>query len=88
MADQFDPYREALVVEVDTRWPEEYDNGRSPRCPEWAQYLHEHPEEASHLEYVRLPTGFCRRIVVTKNDIQRMEKSCSMQGLTVPRPKP
>ena len=26
MADKFDPYREALVVEVDTQWPEEYDD--------------------------------------------------------------
>ena len=26
MADKFDPYREALIVEVETQWPEEYDD--------------------------------------------------------------
>ena len=25
MADKFDPYREALVMELATIWPEEYD---------------------------------------------------------------
>ena len=34
--------------------------------------LHEKPEQASQLEYVRTHTGFCRRIVVTPEDIQRV----------------
>jgi hypothetical protein len=34
--------------------------------------LHEKPAQASQLEYVRTHTGFCRRIVVTPDDIQRV----------------
>jgi hypothetical protein len=34
--------------------------------------LHQRPEEAAQLEYVRTHTGFCRRIVVTPEDIQRV----------------
>lgn len=72
MADKFDPYREALVVEVDTQWPEEYDDWNLSQRSELGRRLHEHPEEASHLEYLRTHTGFCRRIVITADDIERM----------------
>jgi hypothetical protein len=34
--------------------------------------LHQRPQEASRLEYVRTHTGFCRRIVVTPADIERV----------------
>ncbi len=72
MADKFDPYREALVVEFDTQWPEAYDHWDLPQRSELSRRLHAQPEEASHLEYLRTHTGFCRRIVVTENDIERM----------------
>ena len=72
MADKFDPYREALVIEVDTQWPEDHDDCSLGQRSELSRKLHEHPEEASHLEYIRTHTGFCRRIVVTDNDIERM----------------
>ena len=71
MPDKFDPYREALVMETTTQWPE--DSELDPR--QRAQYellLHENPEEAAHLEYVRTHTGFCRNIVVTEEDLQRI----------------
>jgi hypothetical protein len=34
--------------------------------------LHAHPEQCAHLEYIRLHTGFCRKIVVTKADLARL----------------
>ena len=71
MADTFDPYREALVMETETEWPE--DTEMDPRRQaELEALLHEKPEEAAELEYVRTHTGFCRRIVVTVEDIQRI----------------
>ncbi|MCG8451517.1 MAG: hypothetical protein MI725_18275 [Pirellulales bacterium] len=71
MADKFDPYREALVMETETEWPEETDMDPR-RQAEMEVLLHQSPEEAAHLEYVRTHTGFCRRIVVTDEDLQRV----------------
>lgn len=72
MPDKFDPYREALVLETDTVWPEEYDSWDFDRREEIARRLHESPQEAANLEYVRTHTGFCRRITVTEADLQRL----------------
>ncbi|TWU30101.1 hypothetical protein [Bythopirellula polymerisocia] len=70
MADKFDPYREALVVETSTIWPE--NNEIDPeRQYHLSAALHAHPEEASNLEYVRVHSGFCRTIHVTEEDIER-----------------
>lgn len=71
MADKFDPYRESLVVEQTTLWPEDYEVDPHARLQLEAQ-LHESPDQATHLEYVRTHTGFCRRIVVTPEDIERI----------------
>ncbi|MCC7475117.1 MAG: hypothetical protein IT425_06950 [Pirellulales bacterium] len=72
MADPFDPYREALVVEVETRWPEEYDDWEPDERGRVERLLHDSPREAAQLEYVRTHTGFCRRIVITPDDIARV----------------
>jgi hypothetical protein len=72
MADKFDPYREALVMETETVWPEAYDAWDFARRDEIARRLQESPEEAANLEYVRTHTGFCRRITVTDADLQRL----------------
>jgi hypothetical protein len=72
MPDKFDPYREALVMEVETQWPEEYDEWELSERARVERLLHEHPEQAANLEYVRTHTGFCRRIVVTPEDIERV----------------
>jgi hypothetical protein len=72
MADKFDPYREALIVEVETQWPEEYDDWEPAERARVERLLHQSPDEASHLEYVRTHTGFCRRIVVTPEDLARV----------------
>jgi len=72
MPDKYDPYREALVVEVETQWPEEYDDWEPAERARVERLLHQIPEQAAHLEYVRQHTGFCRRIVVTPEDIARV----------------
>ncbi len=71
MADKFDPYREALIVETTTVWPEGTE--LDPRHQaDLESLLHASPEEADELEYVRTHTGFCRQIVVTQEDIERV----------------
>jgi hypothetical protein len=72
MADKFDPYREALVVETETRWPAEYDDWDPDERARIERLLHERPQEAAQLEYLRMHTGFCRRITVTPEDVQRV----------------
>ena len=72
MADKFDPYREALVMELATVWPEEYDAWEATDKARIESLLHASPEEASDLEYVRQHTGFCRQITVTAEDIERV----------------
>lgn len=72
MSDKFDPYREALVVETKTLWPEalaELDEAEKRRV---AEALHAAPEKASQLQYVRGHTGFCRQITVAEEDLQRL----------------
>lgn len=71
MADKYDPYREALVMETETIWPEESELDPQQQS-ELAALLHASPEEAGHLEYLRTHTGFCRRIVVTDADLERL----------------
>jgi len=71
MADKYDPYREALVMETKTIWPPELDDLEPTEKAELEQALHADPENASHLEYVRSHTGFCRQITVTSDDLER-----------------
>jgi zona occludens toxin (predicted ATPase) len=72
MPDKFDPYREALVVETNTIWPEEHSQLESSEKQRMEEALHADPRRCSHLEYVRMHTGFCRQITVTTEDIQRL----------------
>ena len=72
MPDKFDPYREALVMETQTVWPDEYDGMEASEKQRVAAALHDDPENCSNLEYVRTHTGFCRKITVTSGDIQRV----------------
>ncbi len=75
MTDDFDPYREALVVEAVTVWPEELADVDPAERGRVEQRLHAEPQEAADLEYVRLHTGFCRRITVTAEDLGRLRRS-------------
>jgi len=73
MPDVFDPYREALVMETLTVWPEEYDEMESADKTRLAELLHVDPEKCSALEYMRTHTGFCRQITVTPEDLVRVQ---------------
>ena len=75
MAKQFDPYREALVMETATAWPEAFDDWDPAQKARVEERLHADPEAATLLEYVRTHTGFCRRITVTPEDLKRIDVS-------------
>jgi hypothetical protein len=73
MADKFDPYREALVVETYTVWPEGLAGLTEDQQRDIEARLHADSAQAAELEYVRLPTGFARRITVTPQDLERVK---------------
>lgn len=72
MADAFDPYREALIMETETVWPAEYDHLELAEKSRIEAALHADPAACAHLEYVRLHTGFCSVITVTSADLDRV----------------
>ena len=72
MADKFDPYREALVMETNTIWPAEYDDLPPAEKQRLELQLHAKPDACTELEYVRTHTGFCRQITVTPADLARL----------------
>jgi hypothetical protein len=72
MANEFDPYREALVMEATTVWPEEYDDWEPADRYRVEAQLHADPAKAAALEYIRMHTGFRRQISVTPADIERL----------------
>lgn len=72
MADKFDPYREALVMETNTIWPAEYDDLPPGDKLRLEGQLHAKPDACGNLEYVRTHTGFCRQITVTPADVERL----------------
>jgi hypothetical protein len=75
MPNAFDPYREALVIEQTTIWPDSLEN--PPTTPADRErietLLHADPAKAAELAYIRLHTGFCRQITVTAEDMERLE---------------
>ena len=72
MANEYDPYREKLVVETLTHWPDEFDDWDLPNRLAAESKLHAEPENAADLDYIRQHTGFCRRITVTADDLARI----------------
>jgi len=72
MADKFDPYRERLVMETNTVWPEEFDDWEQADRRRVEEALHADPAGAAILEYVRTHSGFCRQITVTAEDVERL----------------
>jgi hypothetical protein len=73
MANAFDPYREALVVEINTIWPAEFDDLSPQEKATLEAKLHAAPKDAADLDYTRLHTGFCRDITVTADDLARVK---------------
>jgi len=74
MPDKFDPYREALIIETETVWSDELDELDSDQRNRISAQLHASPENATHLEYRRMHTGFCRAITVTSEEVQRLSE--------------
>jgi hypothetical protein len=74
MPDKFDPYREALVMETKTEWPAELAELDESERQRIAAALHADPAKASHLQYLRTHTGFCRQVTVTAEDVQRLTR--------------
>ncbi len=72
MANAFDPYREALVVETSTIWPDGFDDWEDADRDRLSDKLHAAPQQAADLDYVRMHTGFCRQITVTPGDVERL----------------
>jgi hypothetical protein len=72
VADTFDPYREALVVETHTVWPAELGPIPPAEQVQLEAKLHAKPQDCVGLEYVRVHTGFCRQITVSAADLQRV----------------
>jgi hypothetical protein len=72
MPNEFDPYREALVIEATTVWPDEYDDWEPMDRRRIEEQLHADPAKAAELDYVRMHTGFQRQITVTPSDIERL----------------
>jgi hypothetical protein len=73
VADKFDPYREAQVVEIDTVWPDELEYLDAQERAKIEAQLHADPAQCAGLEYVRVHTGFCRKITVTPADVERVQ---------------
>ncbi|NBU41936.1 MAG: hypothetical protein EBS51_14290 [Planctomycetia bacterium] len=72
MSNVFDPYREALVVEQHTIWPDAYEDWSTTDRRRIESLLHASPAEAADLDYVRQHTGFARVITVTPADLERL----------------
>lgn len=72
MPNTFDPYREALVVEQLTVWPDAYEDWSAGDRRRIEGLLHASPQEAAELDYVRQHTGFARVITVTPADLDRV----------------
>ena len=72
MPDKFDPYREALVIETETVWPDGCPVPAADR-PELEARLHAEPQSAADLQYVRLHAGFARKITVAEADLSRLD---------------
>jgi hypothetical protein len=72
MANEYDPYREALVVETNTLWPEAYDEWDDDLRYQVELKLHSEPKACKELRYDRMHTGFARVISVTPDDLARL----------------
>jgi hypothetical protein len=72
MSNVFDPYREALVVEQKTLWPDSCEDWSDADKARVAALLHASPREAAELDYLRQHTGFARVITVTTADLDRV----------------
>lgn len=75
MPNAFDPYREALVIEQTTIWPDSLENPPNAQAERERieRLLHAEPAKAAELAYIRLHTGFHRQITVAAEDLERLK---------------
>jgi hypothetical protein len=75
MANPFDSYRNALVVEQTTIWPESLSDAPAAASERERieKLLHAEAAQVAEMEYVRLATGFQRKITVTAEDLERVK---------------
>ena len=73
MATEYDRYRDALVIENYTHWPEELSHLDAAQRRKIEAQLHAEPAKAADLKYERLHTGFARVINVTPADVARVK---------------
>jgi hypothetical protein len=73
MPNTLDPYRESLVIETMTVWPDDLPDERQNELGRRRieLRLHADPAHAAELDYVRLHAGFIRRITVAAADLDR-----------------
>lgn len=72
MSNEFDAYREALVLEEETIWPDALEHLSADEKQQLEIQLHAAPREAAELTYTRTHTGFVRQITVTDADLARL----------------
>ena len=72
MPNEFDAYRDALVVEQATIWPDAFDDWEAADRAKVETALHADPKNCAELSYLRQHTGFCRQITVTEADLDRL----------------
>lgn len=72
VADKYDPYREALVMETETLWPAELAALPAAKKLQVEAALHAEPQSVAQLDYIRTHSGFCRKITVTQADVERV----------------
>lgn len=70
---EYSDYRNHLVVERKTVWPQDVPVTEGERGAIAAK-LHANPKDAAVMSYVRCPTGFVQQITVTKEDLDRIGK--------------
>lgn len=75
MAEPMDPYREALVVESKTVWPDDVQQPDASQREQIEARLHAEPQLAAELDYFRVHSGFCRQITVRPADLERLKGS-------------
>ncbi|MCC7084518.1 MAG: hypothetical protein IT427_05885 [Pirellulales bacterium] len=72
MSNEFDPYREGLVMEQITIWPDEFDDWQPADRARVEAALHSTPKDCAELSYTRQHSGFTRQITVTEGDLERL----------------
>jgi hypothetical protein len=79
---QYDRKLEILVMERRTIFDPDIAELSDEDCRWLAEALHAEPHKASQVRYERQHTGFCREIVATRKDVERLyrERVLPTQG--------